>query len=118
MGAMFWQLNDAWQAPSWSSIDWGVRWKMLHYFARRFFGRVLLSPSLDEAGGNLTVHLVLSPTEAGAVVAAGDLRIRCFAYNGFGELGAITVRVHQVSHFSETDVEKIFGGRQWKAWMC
>lgn len=41
MGALYWQLNDIWQAPSWSSIEFGGKWKMLHYFAQDFFTTVL-----------------------------------------------------------------------------
>ncbi|KAK2826701.1 hypothetical protein Q5P01_020915 [Channa striata] len=41
MGALYWQLNDIWQAPSWSSIEFGGKWKMLHYFAQNFFASVL-----------------------------------------------------------------------------
>lgn len=41
MGALYWQLNDIWQAPSWSSIEFGGKWKMLHYFAQDFFAAVL-----------------------------------------------------------------------------
>ncbi|XP_038135409.1 beta-mannosidase [Cyprinodon tularosa] len=41
MGALYWQLNDIWQAPSWSSIEFGGKWKMLHYFAENFFAAVL-----------------------------------------------------------------------------
>jgi len=44
MGSIYWQLNDIWQAPSWASIEWGGKWKMLHYFARRFFAPLLISP--------------------------------------------------------------------------
>lgn len=29
MGALYWQLNDIWQAPSWSSIEYGGRWKVI-----------------------------------------------------------------------------------------
>jgi beta-mannosidase len=43
MGAIYWQLNDIWQAPTWSSTEYGGRWKMLHYFARQFFSPVLVS---------------------------------------------------------------------------
>ncbi|XP_061020300.1 beta-mannosidase isoform X1 [Dama dama] len=41
MGALYWQLNDVWQAPSWSSLEYGGKWKMLHYFARHFFAPLL-----------------------------------------------------------------------------
>ncbi|XP_028251213.1 beta-mannosidase [Parambassis ranga] len=41
MGALYWQLNDIWQAPSWSSVEFGGKWKMLHYFAQSFFAAVL-----------------------------------------------------------------------------
>uniref|UniRef100_A0A5F8G3D5 Beta-mannosidase n=1 Tax=Monodelphis domestica TaxID=13616 RepID=A0A5F8G3D5_MONDO len=41
MGALYWQLNDIWQAPSWASLEYGGKWKMLHYFARHFFSPLL-----------------------------------------------------------------------------
>ena len=43
MGAMFWQLNDIWQAPTWAAIEYGGRWKALQYAARRFFAPLLAS---------------------------------------------------------------------------
>uniref|UniRef100_A0A1B6DET4 beta-mannosidase n=1 Tax=Clastoptera arizonana TaxID=38151 RepID=A0A1B6DET4_9HEMI len=47
MGALYWQLNDVWQAPSWSSIEFGGKWKMLHYFAKEFFSPILVSPRIE-----------------------------------------------------------------------
>jgi beta-mannosidase len=41
MGSLYWQLNDCWPAFSWSSIDFGGRWKGLHFAARRFFNPAL-----------------------------------------------------------------------------
>ncbi|XP_022817754.1 beta-mannosidase [Spodoptera litura] len=57
MGALYWQLNDVWQAPSWSSIEYTGRWKMLHYFAKDFFAPVLVSPRLDSTG-EMEVYLI------------------------------------------------------------
>lgn len=51
MGAIYWQLNDIWPVASWASIDYGGRWKALHYYAKRFFAPVLLS---CEETGELT----------------------------------------------------------------
>ncbi|XP_072439843.1 beta-mannosidase isoform X1 [Chiloscyllium punctatum] len=54
MGALYWQLNDIWQAPSWASIEYGGKWKMLHYFARNFFASVL--PVAFEEHGTLFIY--------------------------------------------------------------
>ncbi|NWG17942.1 MAG: glycoside hydrolase family 2 protein [Chloroflexi bacterium] len=43
MGTLYWQLNDMWQAPSWSSIEYGGNWKALHYMARHFYAPALVS---------------------------------------------------------------------------
>ncbi|MCG6884781.1 MAG: glycoside hydrolase family 2 protein [Silicimonas sp.] len=43
MGALYWQLNDTWPCASWSSLDYGGGWKLLHHMARRFFEPVIVS---------------------------------------------------------------------------
>lgn len=55
MGSIYWQLNDCWPGPSWSSIDSFGRWKALHYFARRFYAPVLLSAM--EEGSSVELHV-------------------------------------------------------------
>ncbi|TLN28256.1 glycoside hydrolase family 2 protein, partial [bacterium] len=42
-GTLYWQLNDCWPVASWSSLDYFLRWKALHYAARRFYAPLLLS---------------------------------------------------------------------------
>ena len=56
MGAMYWQLNDIWQAPSWASIEYGGKWKMLHYYAKSFFRDVALS--YESRGDMMDVFIV------------------------------------------------------------
>ncbi|XP_069834484.1 beta-mannosidase isoform X2 [Dendropsophus ebraccatus] len=48
MGALYWQLNDIWQAPSWSSIEYMGKWKMLHYYAKDFFAPLAASAFEDQ----------------------------------------------------------------------
>jgi beta-mannosidase len=43
MGVLYWQINDCWPVASWSSLEYGGKWKVLHYMARRFYAPVLLS---------------------------------------------------------------------------
>jgi len=56
MGSLFWQLDDCWPVASWSSIDYTGSWKALQYYARRFYGDILVSP--QEENGNLKVFVV------------------------------------------------------------
>lgn len=37
MGTLYWQLNDNWPVASWSSLEYGGKWKQLHYHAKRFY---------------------------------------------------------------------------------
>ena len=41
MGTLYWQLNDTWPVCSWSSLDYGGGWKLLHHVAKAFFAPVL-----------------------------------------------------------------------------
>ncbi|KAB5581887.1 hypothetical protein PHYPO_G00180740 [Pangasianodon hypophthalmus] len=56
MGTLYWQLNDIWQAPSWSSIEFGGKWKMLHYLAVHFFSP-LISVGVEDKG-DLLIYAV------------------------------------------------------------
>ena len=48
MGTLYWQINDDWPAPSWSSIDYFGRWKALHYMAQKFYAPHALSMTLED----------------------------------------------------------------------
>ncbi len=47
MGALYWMLEDIWQAPSKASLEFGGKWKLLHSFAKYFFQNQLASPFED-----------------------------------------------------------------------
>src|SRR5437868_12905498 len=76
MGSLYWQLNDCWPVASWSSIDYYGRWKALHYYARRFYDDLLVSPW--EENGNLSIYVVSDRTRS----SAGSLRLRVMDFQG------------------------------------
>lgn len=78
MGALYWQLNDVWQGPTWSSIEYGGKWKPLHYTIKRVFAPIIVSGYQDAGTGTVFVHLTsdLKPEDA----VAGTLRVRLLSY--------------------------------------
>ena len=58
MGTLYWQLNDTWPVASWSSLDYGGGWKILHYVARRFFQPVAVAAIPSEDGSEVRISLV------------------------------------------------------------
>ncbi|MDR1981521.1 MAG: glycoside hydrolase family 2 protein [Tannerellaceae bacterium] len=76
MGTLFWQHNDCWPVASWSSRDYYGRWKAQHYFAKKAFGTILVSPVAKD--GNLDVYLVSDLLKA----VKGTLEIRVMELKG------------------------------------
>jgi Beta-galactosidase/beta-glucuronidase len=58
MGTLYWQLNDTWPVASWSSLDYGGSWKVLHYHARRFFQPVSVMAIPSEDGSEIRFSVV------------------------------------------------------------
>jgi len=76
MGAIYWQLNDIWQAPTWSSLEYGGRWKLLHYYVKQFFAPVLVSV-FEEPLDALQVHITSDINKA----LSGTLYSRLWSWN-------------------------------------
>ncbi|MDL2405658.1 glycoside hydrolase family 2 protein [Rhizobium calliandrae] len=58
MGTIYWQLNDTWPVASWSSLDYGGRWKVMHYLVRRFFQPVSVAAIPSEDNKTIRFSLV------------------------------------------------------------
>jgi len=76
MGSLYWQLNDCWPVASWSSIDYYGHWKALHYYARRFYDDLIVSPW--EENGTLSVYVVSDKVQPTTV----ELRVRVMDFQG------------------------------------
>ncbi len=56
MGTLYWQLNDVWAAPTWSTIDVDFRWKAAHFEVKRSYAERVLA-FLPTANGTTTLEL-------------------------------------------------------------
>lgn len=79
-GATYWQLNDVWPAPTWSSMDVTGRWKAVHYFVRRIFAPVLVLGVAKRNERVCELHLVNETTATLTGTFAATLT------NGAGEI--------------------------------
>ena len=94
MGALIWQLNDTWPVASWSSLDYGGGWKLLHHMAKGFFR---------------PVHVVVVPDKTGyRFVAINDLpeavdvTLTVYATKLDGTARQIAKASRKIGHISET----------------
>ena len=65
MGLMYWQLNDIWQAGTWSTLEYAVRWKMGHYYVRHMYSPIYLliritpyMPSVTDDNAQVGLYIV------------------------------------------------------------
>uniref|UniRef100_A0A1B0GQ50 beta-mannosidase n=1 Tax=Phlebotomus papatasi TaxID=29031 RepID=A0A1B0GQ50_PHLPP len=57
MGALYWQLNDVWVAPSWSSIEFNGNYKILQHWVKQFMAPLHIIPLVDSLK-NLKIYVV------------------------------------------------------------
>jgi beta-mannosidase len=79
MGTLIWQLNDTWPVCSWSSLDHGGGWKLLHHMAKHFYAPVTVAvqPTADAyklVAVNDTRHPVSVHVDIFALSVSGTLR--------------------------------------------
>ncbi|KAB7504297.1 hypothetical protein Anas_06505 [Armadillidium nasatum] len=60
MGALYWQINDIWQGASWASVEYGGRWKILHYYAKNFFSLVAIIPWIQDGTVSQSAYEAIS----------------------------------------------------------
>src|SRR4030095_2523454 len=111
MGSLFWQLDDCWPVASWSSIDYTGRWKALQYYARRFYGNILVSP--HEENGNLKVFVVSDRVEP----VAAQLNLSLLDFEGkqlWSQQEAIEVAPLNSKSYLTVPVKTLLAGKDLK----
>lgn len=76
MGALFWQLNDNWPVASWASLNYGGKWKLLHYMAKRFYTPTMVTAIQKD--NVVEVWAVNDRRES----KTGDLMIEVYDFHG------------------------------------
>ncbi len=76
MGSLYWQLNDAWPAISWASIDYDGQWKLLQYEARRMFAPQAIVAEHKDGATRLA-----AVSDATQLIAA-EWRVRGYTMDG------------------------------------
>jgi len=114
MGSIYWQLNDCWPVASWASIDYYGRWKALHYYARRFYDDVLISPFLHD--DKVDVYVVSDKLQQ----ISGTIHMRLLDFSGNvlleqteevqipAQSNAIYLSVDKAAVLAKTDLSKSF----------
>ncbi|MBR2837194.1 MAG: glycoside hydrolase family 2 protein [Kiritimatiellae bacterium] len=79
MGSIYWQLCDNWPVASWSSIEYGGKWKHLQYHARRFYSpcAVMVAPAYKD-DGTLEVWAVNDKDEP----LVGSAKLEAWTFGG------------------------------------
>jgi beta-mannosidase len=78
MGTLFWQLNDCWPVCSWASLNYGGKWKILHYMAKRFYAPVMLTTFQRDYGKPVELWGVNDRLQA----RSGTLKVRLIGFDG------------------------------------
>lgn len=76
MGTLFWQHNDCWPVASWASRDYYGRWKAQHYYVRKAYDDILISPVVE--GDDLKVYAVSDRLEN----TSGRLQFQVCQFDG------------------------------------
>ena len=79
MGTLYWQLNDCWPAPTWSSIDYYGNWKALHYTVRDDYRQVAILKKTDSKGN---VQLFLKSDDPKSNESAVQVVIEAYNLEG------------------------------------
>ena len=109
MGSLFWQHNDCWPVASWSSRDYYGRWKAQHYFTKKAYGNLLVSPIAKD--NQLEIYIVsdrLKPVK-------GKLQIRIMDLKGnivFTQEKTVTAPANASKIQFSDNIERLLNGKQ------
>ncbi|MCR4734887.1 MAG: glycoside hydrolase family 2 protein [Treponema sp.] len=103
MGSLIWQLNDVWPGPSWSSLEYSGKWKLLHYESKKFFENVYM-PLFVKDG---KINAVICNETAESLEVKAEFRFMNFDGSKYAETITknINVDADQTKNFLCIDID-------------
>ncbi len=106
MGTLYWQINDCWPVCSWASLNYGGKWKILHYLAKRFYAPVMLASFQRQPGQPIELWGINDRLEP----RSGSLRVRLVGFDGrllWEDTLPVTLDANQSSRLAEYAIEQL-----------
>ncbi|CEM35958.1 unnamed protein product [Vitrella brassicaformis CCMP3155] len=112
MGVLYWQLNDVWQGPSWSSLEYSGKWKPLHYAARSFFGPLMVRGEYVPRKDTTRIYAVSDINERldGGTLQVQLVRFRDGAVLWREELGELSLAPLSAAVIHQFKISRAFKG--------
>ena len=129
MGALYWQINDCWPVASWSSIEFGGRWRALHFEAKRFNAPALAYIRVDGDFKVGTGNRLLNGLEKAGLCAVYDgpeplaarlqWAVRHLDGSSAGESGSLDITLTPLTstRHHELDLVKIIARTEGQAFL-
>ncbi|MGL5318794.1 MAG: beta-mannosidase [Bacteroidales bacterium] len=109
MGTLFWQHNDCWPVASWSSRDYYGRWKAQHYFTKKAFNDILVSPIAKD--NQLDVYVISDKLARQSMT----LEVRVIDFSGnqvYSDKRKVTVPANTSTKLFTAELSKVLKGRK------
>ncbi|MCD4772855.1 MAG: glycoside hydrolase family 2 protein [Bacteroidales bacterium] len=110
MGSLYWQINDCWPVASWSGIDNFGNWKAMHYFVKKAFNNILVSPDFDE-NNQLKVFIISDKLEN----INGKLKLSIIDFDGnilWTNKKMIEIKSNSSNIYFEDNLDKLLKGME------
>ncbi|XP_017845384.1 beta-mannosidase-like [Drosophila busckii] len=81
MGALIWQLNDVWLAPTASCIDFYGNYKLVYYWARDFLAPIGIMAIYNEANDQINITITREDYVSNGDMQVYDVIINTYLWN-------------------------------------